>query len=100
MQILKDHVRKAILFSAREEFLKNGFSGATMRSISYGAKMTVGNLYRYYDSKLELFQAVLNDSDNTREGKILKLSQNGVLWVLNKLPEEELNRLLLVNDQR
>ncbi len=59
MQVLKDEVRQRILKSSIKEFRKNGFAKASMRVISANASMTVGNLYRYYSNKEELFGAVV-----------------------------------------
>lgn len=60
MQVLKDYVRMNILESARREFLSKGYAKASMRDIAENAKITVGNIYRYYDSKEFLFEAVVN----------------------------------------
>ncbi len=60
MQVLKDYVRMNILESARKEFLVNGYTKASMREIAQSAGITVGNIYRYYDSKEYLFEAVVD----------------------------------------
>lgn len=59
MQVLKEEVRQRILKSARREFKKLGFDKASMRDIASTAKMTVGNLYRYYKNKEDLFGAIV-----------------------------------------
>lgn len=60
MQVLKDYVRTNILESARKEFLSKGYAKASMRDIAQNANITVGNIYRYYDSKEFLFEAVVD----------------------------------------
>ncbi len=60
MQVLKDYVRMNILESARKEFLSKGYAKASMRDIAQNASITVGNIYRYYDSKEFLFEAVVD----------------------------------------
>lgn len=60
MQVLKDYVRMNILESARKEFLSKGYAKASMRDIAQSANITVGNIYRYYDSKAFLFEAVVD----------------------------------------
>lgn len=60
MQVLKDYVRMNILESARKEFLSRGYAKASMRDIAQNAGITVGNIYRYYDSKEFLFEAVVD----------------------------------------
>jgi len=61
MQVLKEEVRDRIIKSARKEFKKSGFDKASMRRIANTANMTVGNLYRYYTNKEDLFSAIIND---------------------------------------
>jgi len=59
MQILKEDVRKAILQAALAEFRQYGYKEASMRRIAREAGMTTGNIYRYFTSKDELFDAVV-----------------------------------------
>ncbi len=60
MQVLKDSVKKAILAGAVQEFFDNGFQNANMRRIADSANITVGNIYRYFENKEALFNAVLH----------------------------------------
>lgn len=59
MQVLKDEVREAILRAALKEFTENSYEDASMRHIAKSAEMTVGNIYRYFDSKDALFNALM-----------------------------------------
>ena len=59
MQILKDDVRLEILKQARREFIEKGFRKASLRAIAGSAGMTVGNIYRYFKSKDDLFRELL-----------------------------------------
>ena len=59
MQVLKDDVRLEILKQARREFMIKGFRQASLRAIAGSAGMTVGNIYRYFKSKDELFRELL-----------------------------------------
>ncbi|MDC7220113.1 MAG: TetR/AcrR family transcriptional regulator [Spirochaetales bacterium] len=61
MQVLKEEVRQRIIKSAKREFKNNGFDKASMRDIADSAKMTVGNLYRYYKNKEDMFGAIVGD---------------------------------------
>ncbi len=61
MQVLKEEVRQRILKSSRKEFLKRGYEKASMRAIASQANMTVGNLYRYYKNKEDLFGAIVGE---------------------------------------
>lgn len=60
MQYLKDNIRNKILESAKEEFFKNGYAKGSLRTIATNAGITVGNIYRYYDSKEALLNKILN----------------------------------------
>lgn len=59
MQYLKESVRDRILEAALDEFLKNGFKGASLRRIAECSEITVGNIYRYFESKNALLDAIL-----------------------------------------
>ncbi len=65
MSYSSEQTRQRILDSAKEEFLKNGFSSASLRTIAAGAKATTGALYNYYKNKEELFDAVVKDTAGT-----------------------------------
>ena len=59
MQVLKETVRNAIVEAAINEFFQNGFQKANMRRIADNANITVGNIYRYYQNKEQLFNEIL-----------------------------------------
>ena len=59
MQVIKKEIRDAILESAKTEFARRGFSDASIRAIAAGARTSVGNLYKYYAGKEELFLALV-----------------------------------------
>lgn len=71
MQVLKDEVRNSIHHAALIEFQEKGFKNASMRSIAERGGMTVGNLYRYFASKEDLFYAVISPAYH----KIIELTQ-------------------------
>jgi AcrR family transcriptional regulator len=59
MQVLKEEVRQKIKKAARNEFEQKGYQKASMRSIALSAGVTVGNLYRYFKNKDDLFQVII-----------------------------------------
>lgn len=61
-QVLKTEIREAIIKAAKEEFADKGFKEASMRSIADKVGVTVGNLYRYFESKEKLFGAITDQS--------------------------------------
>jgi AcrR family transcriptional regulator len=58
-QVLKDEVRAHILDGALAVFARDGFESATMASIARAAGVGAASIYRYYESKGELFDAVI-----------------------------------------
>jgi len=61
MQVKKEEVRKKILKAAIKEFKNSGYKNATMRKISNGSGIPIGNLYRYYQNKETLFNSIVLD---------------------------------------
>lgn len=59
MQILKEDIRNKIDKAAIELLKIHGYNGITMRKIAKASDMTVGNIYRYYKSKDDLFEQIL-----------------------------------------
>lgn len=62
MSNLKNEVKERILNNATNEFYEQGFNGASMRKIARNSRMVVGNVYRYFNSKENLFNEVLNEA--------------------------------------
>jgi AcrR family transcriptional regulator len=73
-QVLKAEVRERILGAALAQFAKSGYAAATMSDIARGAGMAVANLYRYYSSKEELFEAAVPRSVVARFDELLERS--------------------------
>ena len=59
MQHTKEEIRNRILEAAEIEFDENGYAGASMRKIVARAGTSLGNLYRYYANKEELFLSIV-----------------------------------------
>lgn len=60
MQYLKEDVRDAILGAAMKEFREKSFLEASMRSIAKTSGVTVGNIYRYFKNKDDLFNYIMD----------------------------------------
>jgi len=73
-QVLKAEVRERILGAALAAFAQNGFAAATMSEIARRADMAVANLYRYYPSKDELFDAAVPPELVARFERLLERS--------------------------
>lgn len=59
MQILKDEVKNSIRQAALAEFKKHGYLKASIRQIADAAGITPGNIYRYFKSKDDLFDELI-----------------------------------------
>lgn len=60
MQTQKEDVKKYILQTARNEFVKKGFKDASMRTIAKKTKVALSNIYNYFRNKDEIFREVLS----------------------------------------
>jgi len=72
----REKKKRAILAAAKSVFLSEGYTSANMDSIAVQAKLTKQTLYRYFPSKIELFQATLQqigESYNDRYSQHLAL---------------------------
>ncbi|MGD2047117.1 MAG: TetR family transcriptional regulator [Gemmatimonadota bacterium] len=58
-QYLKEEVRDRIRAAALGAFASEGYAEATMAGIAAAAGVSAGNLYRYFESKEDLFDAVV-----------------------------------------
>ena len=56
-----DETRTRLLEAAHDQFLHNGFHGASMRQIARAAGMAVGGIYNHFESKEDIFVAVLDE---------------------------------------
>ncbi len=60
MSVRDTSIDPRLLQSAREEFLKNGFLKADLKTICDNAQVTTGAVYKRYKGKEELFGAVVS----------------------------------------
>lgn len=59
MQYLKEDVKERILESALKEFKEKGYLDSSMRNIANNAGVALGNVYRYFENKESLFNAII-----------------------------------------
>lgn len=64
MQYLKDEVRDKIRKEAIKEFRTVGYKGASIRTIAANSNTSVGNLYKYFDSKEALYEDIIGSVYN------------------------------------
>ena len=66
----KAESRRRILDSAREVFFRDGFMEANLDEVASRAGVAKGTLYRYFDSKAELYVAVLAEDGGVFERRM------------------------------
>lgn len=71
-QLKKEHVRQAIIEAARRRFAEGGVSGAPLSAIAADAGTSIGNLYKYFATKDELFAAAIPDTLATELRTLLR----------------------------
>ncbi|MBT3315419.1 MAG: TetR/AcrR family transcriptional regulator [Anaerolineae bacterium] len=54
-----ERTRKAIMDAAHEVFLEKGFHAASMRQVAKGAGLALGGIYNHFESKEEIFSAIV-----------------------------------------
>jgi AcrR family transcriptional regulator len=60
-QVLKEEVRNSILNAAIKTFREKDYNKASMNTIAQEAGISVGNIYRYFKNKEELFDVIVKD---------------------------------------
>src|SRR6188768_2965017 len=58
-QVPKEHVRQGFVAAAAETFAELGFEATTMADVAERAGSSVGNLYKYFAGKQQLFDAAV-----------------------------------------
>jgi AcrR family transcriptional regulator len=57
---LKEEMRKRIIDEALKEFLRLGYTNASVRTIVKNAGTSVGNFYKYFGSKEDLYEKIID----------------------------------------
>lgn len=79
MQYLKDEMKKNIIETALKEFNEKGYKAASIRNIAKDSGTSVGNMYKYFLSKDDLYENVI--------GKVY----NELMDYINQIKKVELN---------
>jgi AcrR family transcriptional regulator len=70
--------RGRILEAARQVFFRDGFMAANLDDVARGAGVAKGTLYRYFDSKAELYVAVLAHNGDEFERRMRATLDQGL----------------------
>jgi AcrR family transcriptional regulator len=65
--------RRQIMDGARTVFLSAGFDGASMNDIAHAAGVSKGTLYAYFDSKEQLFEALVREDKEQQAERLCAL---------------------------
>ena len=77
-QVLKDDIKNRILHVAVEMFKNYGYAKTSMKNIATEAKVAVGNLYRYFNSKEDLYNEIIKEFVDTVNNIIKENTHNMV----------------------
>lgn len=88
MQILKDNVKDEILISAKRRFMESGFDNTSIKDIAEDAKISVGNIYRYFKNKENLLEELLFDLERDTKQIFLNLLDRSETESTSELVEE------------
>jgi AcrR family transcriptional regulator len=84
----KAEIRRRILESARTVFFRDGFVRANLDEVAESAGVAKGTLYRYFDSKAELYVAVL-----ARDGNLFAEKMRESVDMADGAPTDQIRRL-------
>lgn len=104
---ISEEKRARILEIATAEFAANGFDNANINSIAEKAGVSVGSLYKYFDSKEDFFltcvrygidtlESVLNEAFNSDEDLMLKTER--IIRLIQKHSRENRDLIRLYNE--
>lgn len=79
MQYKKESVREKILEAARKEYRRKGFRGGNISTIAENAGVPVGNLYRYFDGKTGVLDAIVKPAYDALPKLMAELEQVEIL---------------------
>ncbi len=95
MSVRDTSIDPRLLQSAREEFMKNGFLKAELKTICDNAGVTTGAVYKRYKGKEELFCAVVKETAETLDG-FIKLRTD---VEFSSMTDEEVQRTWVMNEK-
>ncbi len=87
---------KKIRLCAAEEFAKKGFRGASLRNIVKSAGVTTGAFYGYYESKEQLFSALVGDHAD----RLTEIFVNGQKSLLENISRGDKAGFMEINSAR
>jgi hypothetical protein len=97
MQRLKNEIKKKIITTSIDEFLKNGFIAASLRDIAKAVGISTGNLYTYFPGKEQLFYTITEDVKRELD-LIGNYAVNRIFWGIFDSDEKMLQYIELISE--
>jgi len=98
LQYKKDGIKEKIDVAALEVFAEKGYKGAKISDIGERAGVSVGNIYRYYNSKADIFYENIGE-DFIKEAKRLLAEKIAVMEGKDLIPEGHQEEFWLANEE-
>ncbi len=67
-QVLKENIREKIIWTALKDFTERGYRNTSVKGIALGSGIAVGNIYRYFKNKEDLYDAIAMPVYNSING--------------------------------
>ncbi|WP_417351133.1 TetR/AcrR family transcriptional regulator, partial [Gordonibacter pamelaeae] len=93
---MRDEMRERILRESLRYFARNGFAGTRIADLARGIGIAQGTIYRYFDSKEDLFaalRALVANGEDVRELKLLARLPLSAKAKIRRLSASVLGRL-------
>jgi len=100
MQYLKEEIKNKIMSAALEEFSRKGFTGSSMRNIAENAGVAIGNVYRYFPGKDELFNEIMHPVYEKIMYELENLKNQGTSYTVFVLESIVNNIMQLLKDYK
>lgn len=72
-QIKKEHIKQDIIKNSIKLFKAKGYSNTTIAQIARASKISVGNVYKYFKDKYEIFRTIVSKEFMAEMGDILNI---------------------------
>lgn len=84
-KIAEGGTREKIVEAAKKIFIEKGYEQASVRMILEESSTVTGSFYHYFESKEELFEAVVADFLHGYENRVLEITRSDKLTILQKI---------------
>jgi AcrR family transcriptional regulator len=105
----KEQTRRELLRAAKKVFLRKGFHGASLEDVAEEAGFTKGAVYSAFESKADLFLALLSERTERRvkdiqsaaiEGETIEAHAHSIARQCMQIVEQEREWVLVANEFR